>query len=133
MRRATFLDVAKRLGRAVPSDPLVIDQWSMWLQDAKTLIQARVTDIAERCALDETLGDVVVSIEAKAVCRKELNPEGLYQTTMTVDDGSITKIKDRTGSSGEVTFLDEEWALIIPRNWNDAWSTRPTFEPDSVG
>lgn len=132
MTYATVSDVAAELGRPIPSDVNVINQWNRWLSRVENIIVARIPDLAGRIAEGTLSAALVADVEAAAVARKAQNPEGLRQTTKSIDDGSVTKIVDQSRSVGEIDLLPEEWALLLPRADSGAFSTRPGFEPDRV-
>lgn len=113
MTFANTSDVAAELGRPIPSDSNIIAQWNRWLTRIENQILHRIPDLMERVADGVLSGDLVGDIEAAAVARKVLNPEGLRQSTKTIDDGSVTKIVDSARSVGEVGLLDEEWDLLL--------------------
>jgi len=127
---ANVSDVSTRLGRPITSEAEVA-QVNAWLSDAEALIRGRILDLDERVAAAPAYEDAVVSVEANAVVRKIQNPEGLRQTTRSVDDGSITKTRDSVLSDGQLRITDEEWALLLGVDDVGAFSTRPGFEPDA--
>lgn len=121
----TPTDVATTLGRPAPAagsaDAL---QWSMWIADALVLIEARLGDPAD---LDQDLLDYVVR---EAVAARVRNPDpASTATTVSVDDGSVTKRYER--STGQITILPEWWDLLRPASDSGAFSTRPSFEADT--
>lgn len=133
MAFANVSDVAAELGRPIPADDLaVIAQWGRWLTRIDNLIRLRIPDLDDRVAADPNLAAILVDVEAAAVARKALNPEGLRSTTTTVDDGSVTKLVDSSRSVGEIDLLDSEWDLLIPETPSGAFSTRPGFCADTA-
>ena len=130
MMKATVADVAAELGQALPDDPHIIAQWNRWINRADTIIRARIPDLDARILAGTLSSLVVVDIQAAAVARKALNPEGLRQTTMSVDDGSVTRIVDSARSIGEIVILPEEWERLLPGKTSPVWSLRPHFTPD---
>lgn len=123
-------DVAAELGRPTPTDPETLAQWGRWLTRIENIIVARIPDLNDRVSAGEISIDLLADIEAAAVARKVLNPEGIRQVTRAVDDGSVTKTIDQTRSSGVLDLTDDEWALLLPKADGGAFSTRPYFEPD---
>lgn len=117
----TPTEVAVTLAQAAP-DPgsITWDAWSQWITDALTQIRFRLGDPA---MLDQQILDYVVR---EAVAAKVRNPQGIAQSSVTIDDGSISKTYSR-GGSGQVTILDEWWAMLTPARGDDrgAWTIRP--------
>lgn len=127
MTFANVTDVAARLGRSITAAEEVA-QVQAWLTDVETIIRSRIPDLTER-VLDGRLDEgAVVMVEASAVVRKALNPEGLRQTstTRTLDDWSRTtsETRDRALSDGVLGLLDEEWALLLSTA-TGAWTIHP--------
>lgn len=131
MTYANVSDVAAELGRSTPTDPNIVAQWERWLTRVENIILARIPDLADRIAAGEISAPLVVDLEAAAVARKVLNPEGLRQITRAIDDGSVTKTVDQTRSAGALDLTEEEWALLLPAADTGAFSTRPGFEADT--
>jgi hypothetical protein len=129
---ANVNDVAAELGRPAPTDPDVVAQWNRWLTRIENMIIARIPDLEARVTAGEITPGILADVEASAVARKILNPEGLRQVTKAIDDGSVTKIIDQSRSTGELGLTEDEWALLLPTADSGAFSTRPGFEPDTV-
>jgi len=129
---ATENDVAAELGRPTPTDPTVVAQWRRWLTRIENMIVARIPDLVDRITAGEIQQGLVADVEASAVARKILNPEGLRQITKAIDDGSVTKLIDQSRSTGELGLTEDEWALLLPTADSGAFSTRPGFEPDTA-
>ena len=99
--------IAVALGRTAPEQGTAeFDQWSMWINDALLLIQARLGDLS---ALDSAALDYVVR---EAVVAHVRNPDNATQVSLSVDDATSSRTY-RT-SRGRVTILDEWWALLSP-------------------
>lgn len=130
MTYANIIDVAAELGRPVPVDAPTIAQWNRWLTRIENIILARIPDLADRIAAGELTAALVADVEAAAVARHALNPEGVRQVTRAIDDGSVTKLIDQARSAGELDLTNEEWALLLPTSDVGAFSTRPYSEPD---
>ena len=97
--------IATALGRATfTSDEDA--QWSMWIDDALLLIEARLGDPAE---LDQARLDYVVR---EAVVAHIRHPDDATQVSVSVDDASTSRTY-RSGK-GRVTILDEWWDLLSP-------------------
>lgn len=137
MTYATVDDVAAELGRLPDS---VTDaeraQWTRWLDRVERSIGARFTraglTLSEQVALGNPDVSTVADVEVAAVVRKIENPSGDTSTTITVDDGSVTRRKEGAASSWGLDLTDGEWALLLPATATSAFSTRPGFEPDGV-
>lgn len=118
--------IALALGRTAPaSDSPEYAQWEMWIADALMLIGDRLGDPAE---LDQPRLNYVVR---EAVAAHVRRPDDATQVDIAVDDGRSSR--RYTSSRGRVTILDEWWALLSPASDSGVgFSTRPTFEPDTV-
>lgn len=127
MTYASVADVAAELGRPVPTDPNIVAQWERWLTRVENQILDRIPDLADRIAVGRPTAELVADIEAAAVARKALNPEGLRSTTRSIDDGSVTKTIDQTRSAGELELTDDEWARLLPRRSRGAFTIRPEW------
>jgi len=125
---ATPQDVADELGRPIPTDPVEIAQINRWLGRAENMIRGRIPDLDTR-ATDAAFAALVVDVEAAAVARRVQNPEGLRSVTKTIDDGTVTKVRDQVLSDGQLRILDEEWDLLLPASAPDALSTRMSYTP----
>lgn len=107
-------DVAVTLGRPTPVDPqsATYGQWSVWISDAELLIQSRLGDLA---VLDQ---NILAYVVREAVALKVKNPDPAIQTTTSVDDGSVSKRYEKAG--GQITILDEWWAMLTSSEDDDA-------------
>lgn len=81
-------------------------QWSMWIEDARMLIEARLGDLDK---LDQPKLDYVVR---EAVVAHIRHPDDATQVQVSVDDASVSRTY-RSGK-GRVTILDEWWDLLAP-------------------
>ena len=123
MAVASVDDVATSLGR--PISGLEESQVEMWLDDAERQIRKRLGDVS---LLDQ---DDLAYVEREAVILKIKRPDPATQTTVAVDDASVTKRYER--DTGQITILDEWWSLLSPTEDSAVgFSTRPYFEPDAV-
>lgn len=127
MTYANVADVAAELGRPVPTDLPTVAQWERWLARVENQILARIPDLHARVSAGSPTAELVADVEAAAVARKALNPEGLRSTTRAIDDGSVTKTIDQTRSAGELELTDDEWALLLPRPARGAFTIRPEW------
>ncbi len=100
---ADTIEVA--LGRA-PHSHDEAEQWSMWIDDALLLIDARLGDVTE---LDQAKLDYVVR---EAVVAHIRHPDDATQVSVSIDDATTARTY-RSGR-GRVTILDEWWALLSP-------------------
>jgi hypothetical protein len=118
MATAIYEDVAVALGRPI-TDQAEQDQVTYWLNAVELQIKARLGDIVD---LDPA---ILKYVEVEAVATKMQNPNG-YQSE-TIDDYTY-----RYGvETRRITILDEWWDLLRPSSTSGAFSTRPSFEPDS--
>lgn len=127
MTYASIADVAAELGRPVPTGAETIAQWNRWLTRIENQILARIPDLHDRVAAGDPTADLVADVEATAVARKALNPEGLRSTTRSIDDGSVTKTVDQERSAGKLELTDDEWDLLLPRPVRGAFTIRPEW------
>jgi hypothetical protein len=94
------------LGRLDSTDAEVA-QWSMWIDDAVMLIDARKEALEITDPLDEARVDYVVR---EAVVAHVRRPDNATQVTISVDDASTSKTY-RSGK-GRVEIIDEWWTLL---------------------
>jgi hypothetical protein len=117
-----YTDVEVSLGRALSTNEVA--QVQMWLGDALVIIGNRLGDVA---ALDQTVLDYVVR---EAVVLKIRRPDPATQVQVSVDDATTSRTYE--SSTGQVTILDEWWAMLSPAaDSGIGFSTRPAFEPDA--
>ena len=110
-------DIETALGRTLTA--VEQDQATQWIADALMLIEVRLGDTS---LLNQPALDYVVR---EAVVARFRNPEGFQSES--IDDYTY-----RHGSeTRRVTILPEWWALLSPSATRGAFSTRPTFEPDT--
>lgn len=103
----TFREIAIALQRAEPEPGSAeAEQWSMWIQDAYLLIEARLGCIDD---IDENRLDYVVR---EAVTAQVRRPDDATSVSVSVDDGSVSK--QYRSSRGRVTILDEWWEFLRP-------------------
>lgn len=113
-------DIARTLEQEAPSDSsLTFKAWEKWIAGARTQIRVRLGDLDR---LDQEVLDYVV---CEAVAEKVRNPAGVKQSSVTIDDGTISKTYQ--GGTGQVTIRDEWWALLTPTTVDDrgAFTIRP--------
>jgi hypothetical protein len=99
--------IAIALGRTGPPTDAETLQWSMWIDDALMLINARKDALAVTDPLDEARLDYVVR---EAVVVHVRRPDDATQVTIAVEDASTSKTY-RTGR-GRVEIIDEWWSLL---------------------
>lgn len=103
----TIADVARVLGREVPAaDSFTAEQWTMWISDARMLIEARLGDIE---ALNQDRLDYVVR---EAVAAHVRRPDDATMVDVAVDDGRESR--RYSSAAGRVKILDEWWNLLDP-------------------
>lgn len=100
----TSAEIGVALGRAFTDAEDA--QWTLWIDDALMLIEARLGDPAE---LDQAKLDYVVR---EAVVAHIRHPDDATQVSVSIDDGSSSRTY-RSGK-GRVTILDEWWNLLSP-------------------
>lgn len=106
-------DIAVALGRPTFTDT-EDDQWSMWIADARMLIEARLGDLD---LLDQAKLDYVTR---EAVVAHVKHPDDATQVSVTIDDGSTSK--SYRSAKGRVTILDEWWSLLAPEDSKAAFT-----------
>lgn len=94
--------------------PAEADQWSMWIADARLLIEARLGDLDE---LDQAKLDYVVR---EAVVSHVRHPDDATQVSVSIDDGASARTY-RSGK-GRIVILDEWWTLLSPATDASAFS-----------
>lgn len=137
MTYGTVEQVAVELGRS-PSSITDTEQvqWQQWLDQVERTIEGRFRrmgmTLAEQVLLNDPDAETVADVEVAVVARKVRNPEGTTSTTVSVDDGSVTKRREgsKIDDLGYLRLTDWEWDTLLPAGRSDAWSTRPGFEPD---
>ena len=111
----TARDVEINLGRLLsPSENQQVGQWIAW---AEATIAARMGNLD---ALDQ---DALGMVITEAVTARVRNPEPVSQSTISVDDGSVSKTYRR--SSGLIEILPEWWTALGWVEPATAFSTRP--------
>lgn len=135
MTYGTVAEVATEMGR-LPESVTAAEsaQWQQWLDDVELAIVARFRrtglDLAQQVSVGDPSVALVARVERAAVVRKIDNPSGDTSTTITVDDGSVTRRKEGAGTFMGLDLTDAEWALLLPATSTGAFSTRPGFVPD---
>lgn len=129
-------DVVIELGRAA-SSAAETAQWNAWLDRVERAIERRFRGaglvLADQVALNDPPVADVIDVEVAAVIRKiELvTREGRTSTTRSVDDASITDRWESDSTGLDVS--NDEWDSLLPGSDSQAFSTRPSFEPDRDG
>jgi hypothetical protein len=98
--------IAVALGVAAP-DETQFEQWTLWIDDATMLIEARKAELGIVTALDMAKLDYVIR---QAVVAHVQRPDDATQVTVAVDDASTSRTY-RSGR-GRVVILDEWWTLL---------------------
>lgn len=127
MTFAEVSDIAQRLGRPA-SSPTESSQWEAWLSDVESIILGRIPDLASRISDGRPTLATVVMVEANAVIRKILNPEG--KRSERIDDYSYDR--GELLGNGSIFLTDEEWALLIGSP-DGAFTIRPAGDPRRRG
>src|SRR5690606_7939261 len=106
MAYATVSDIEQRLGRELTESEATIVNTR--LEDAEELIFRRIPDLSQRVVDGKIRERLVIMVECEAVMRLIRNPEGYTQET----DGNYSYSIDSRVSSGRLSILPEEWALL---------------------
>jgi hypothetical protein len=106
MAIAIVEDVATRLGREL--DPIEVTQARVLLDDAESILLAKIPDLHTRITLGTLSESLVVMVESNAVCRVLRNPDGLFQET----DGNYSYQVAQNVASGRLSILREEWEYL---------------------
>jgi hypothetical protein len=117
----SYEDVGVSLGRYI-SDPVEQEQITLWISDAEVQIRLRLGDLS---LLD---AGAVGYVTRESVVLKVRNPDGKQNEK--IDDYSFGL--SAAQARGQVYISDEWWELLSPATVSDAFSTRPTFEADTV-
>lgn len=101
--------IAVAMGMAAPeTGSIQWQQWSLWIDDAKMLIENRADQLdIDPDTIGEAKFDYVVRESVVAHIKK---PDDATQVSVQVDDGMTSK-SYRSGK-GRVTILDEWWVLL---------------------
>ena len=100
--------IAVALGRTAPEPGSVTEQqWQMWIDDARMLIEVRKAELSFVGMIDPS---ALMYVIREAVVTHVRRPDDATQVTVSVDDGSTSKTY-RSGR-GRVEILDEWWALL---------------------
>ena len=114
---ATVQQVGELLQRDI-TDQLETKQVTRWIEYADMLIRRRYPNL-DTLITDESINsDAVDMVEAMAVARYALNPEGVTSRSTSIDDYQETQGL-RNAQPG-IVILDAEWALIAPFNHDGA-------------
>ena len=109
---ATVQQVGELLQRDI-TDELETRQVTRWIEYADMLIRRRYPNL-DALIGDGSIGsDAVDMVEAMAVARYALNPEGVTSRSTSIDDYQETQGL-RNAQPG-IVILDTEWALIAPK------------------
>lgn len=136
MSYGTTTQVATELGR-LPESVTATEtvQWQQWLDRVERTISARFSRsglvLSDQVAAGDPVAESVADVEIAAVVRKIENPAGDTSTTISIDDGSVTRRKEGAGTVVGLDLTDAEWALLLPSSATGAFSVRPYGAPDS--
>lgn len=121
-------DIETSLGRPLTTAEQA--QADQWIADAYMLIEVKFGETY--ADLDSSLLDYVVRESVAKRFRSGANG-GASSTTVSVDDGSVTRRWDNpTGDRADSWLIDGWVDLLAPARDSEAFSTRPRFEPDSA-
>lgn len=121
MTYATPEDVAKDLRGSTSVTAEETLQWQVWLERVERTIRrgfARAgLDLTEQVVIGDPTAHDVMDVEVSAVIRKIQNPKwGETSSTVSVDDGSITRRREGGDGSDPLGLLPDEWATLLPGN-----------------
>lgn len=109
---ATVQQVGELLQRDI-TDELETRQVTRWIEYADMLIRRRYPNLDALIGDGSINSDAVDMVEAMAVARYALNPEGVTSRSTSIDDYQETQGL-RNAQPG-IVILDTEWALIAPK------------------
>ena len=109
---ATVQQVGELLQRDI-TDELETRQVTRWIEYADMLIRRRYPNLDALITDGSIDSDAVDMVEAMAVARYALNPEGVTSRSTSIDDYQETQGL-RNAQPG-IVILDTEWALIAPK------------------
>ena len=109
---ATVQQVGELLQRDI-TDPLEVKQVTRWIEYADMLIRRHYPNLDTLIVDGSISSDAVDMVEAMAVARYALNPEGVTSRSTSIDDYQETQGL-RNAQPG-IVILDTEWALIAPK------------------
>ncbi|MGP9490056.1 Gp19/Gp15/Gp42 family protein [Glutamicibacter sp. AOP5-A2-7] len=125
MAFATWQDVQGRLGRTLtPEETAQVEEWIL---DLEADIRARIPDVDSLMSDPEagaSYSRTVKRVVAETIVAKLRNPNGLRQSTVSIDDYSRTETIDSTNSSGRLQITDDDWELLVPAVAGDAFTIR---------
>ena len=134
MTYATPADVAVELRGSTTVSTEEQAQWQQWLdrveRDISRAFRRRGLYLNDQIAKGDPDADTVKDIEVAAVARKVENPSGDTSTTVSIDDGSVTRRKEGAGTVAGLDLTNDEWAKLFPAMTSGAFSIRPYHEPD---
>lgn len=122
-------DIADELGRPRPAvDSDTFRQWQRWITTTYERIEAyRIANNLPEP--DPGQLDYVVLMVVASRARMNNRDDGATQVTVSIDDGSTTRMYP-TGTDSVVIDLGPWWGQLWPGQGAGAFSFRPTFEPD---
>lgn len=126
---ATVTDVQVRYGSLIAGTAREA-QVEAWLTDVETTISALLPGFEEAVQAGQPAAATVKMVVANAVVRRLRNPDGVRTTTVSVDDGSVTRTRGGSPLVDGVEWLtDGEWDLITPVRDVEALSVRYAYTP----
>lgn len=137
MTYATPEDVAKELRGSTSVTAAEAVQWQAWLDRVERAIRRGFTraglDLSNQISLGDPTADDAKDVEVAVVIRKIQNPKwGETSSTVSVDDGSVTRRREGGDGGDPLELLAGDWSQLLPGASATGWSTRPGFEPDRV-
>lgn len=114
-------DVWGHMGRPTPVSAAQARRIQSLINEALFLIGRRVT------APDQETLTYVVRKAVVAACGS-MDPD-VSETTVSVDDTTVTKRRDTGPASWSVEITDDLWEMLEARPLPAAYSIRPTYQP----
>lgn len=94
------------------TDELEQKQIEAWIQYAEMLIRKKYPRLDALVSAGRISQEAVDAVEAQAVARHSLNPEGATSRSTRIDDYQETV--GMTNSREGIFILDSEWLLLVP-------------------
>ena len=138
MAYTTVARVALELGVPTPAaGSTQAQQWAGWIDRVEASIARRFAraglDLAQQITAGDPTQDALASVVAAVVARhvRVEKLEGLTSTTVSVDDGSVTKRREgaAAGDGASLALTDAEWDEIMPTIQSDAFSSPIRYVP----
>lgn len=136
MTYATPEDVAKEYRGSTSVTAAEEVQWQAWLDRVERAIRRGFVraglDLSEQVSQGDPTADDVKDVEVAAVIRKIQNPKwGETSSTVSIDDGSITRRREGGDGGNPLSLTAEDWGQLLPATPGGAFSVTPHYERDT--